>query len=242
MVVCRNCGVELEESISNCPLCGEAVKGNENTAAGGQAFGRRLVPAAEPAYQRRTEMSGPQKKFTWEIISIILLSGSIATFVVDFIINRSITWSEYPVAISLTIFAYISLFAFWHQIVYLQITGGFVLSFFFLLALDLLTGGISWSVRLGMPLLLSANLIAAALLMIIRRAKYKGINLIACGFVGAALLCLCIEGTLAFFRAQVLRLEWSVIVAGCVVPVVLVLFFVHLRLKKGRSLERTFHI
>lgn len=245
MTICSNCRVELEEDMLNCPLCGEAVKANEAVSGSKKQVSSPdglPAPGRKPAFQQRTEMSRPQKKLTWEIISIILLSGIIATFIIDFILNKGITWSEFPIAISLTIFAYISLFAFGQQSVLLQIGGGFALSLFFLFTLDLLTGGISWSVRLGIPLLLAANLIVTALIVIIRSSKYKGINLIAWAFLAAALLCLCIEGILAFFSTGTLHLEWSVIVTGSVLPVVLVLFFVHLRLKKGRSLEKTFHI
>ncbi|QEC51429.1 hypothetical protein EDD80_10162 [Anseongella ginsenosidimutans] len=237
MAICKNCGVELEEVMLSCPLCGEPVAGS-----GESGTSRQTTPAGEPAFQPRAEMSQPQKKFTWEIISIILLSGLIATFIVDFVINQTITWSEYPVAISLTIFAYISLFAFWQQPTLLQIAGSLALSIVFLLLLDLLTNGISWSVGLGIPLLLAANLVAAGLIGVIYRSKYKGINLLAWGFLGAAFLCLCIEGILVRFMTGTFRFGWSLIVCGSVIPVALVLFFVHLRLKKGRSLEKTFHM
>src|SRR5689334_18619699 len=117
MTVCKNCGVELEEAMQHCPLCGEPVTGRDNVYA--------PTPGAQQAFRYSGPMSQPQKKFTWEIVSIILLSGIIATFIIDFIINRRVTWSEYPVAISLVIFSYISLFAFWHQKSIVQMAGSF---------------------------------------------------------------------------------------------------------------------
>jgi hypothetical protein len=181
-------------------------------------------------------------KFTWEIVSLILLSAIIATFIINFIINKSITWSEYPVAISLIIFSYISLFAFWRQRTTIQMMVGFGLSSGCVLALDVVTGGINWALWLGIPLLLATNLIVILLLLIIDSSKNKGINLLAWGFLGAGLLCICIEGVLSYYEIKQVQLNWSVIVASCIVPVVLVLLFVHFRLKKGRSLEKTFHV
>lgn len=234
MVICKKCGVELEADMQHCPLCGEPVAGNGNMQV--------PLPYKQQVFQQHRKMSLPQKKFTWEIVSIILLSGMIATFIIDFIINKKITWSEYPIAISLTIFSYISLFSFWNQKTILQITGSLILSSFFLFLLDAMTGATNWSVELGIPLLLAGNLVAALLIAVIRMSKYKGINLIAYAFLGAAILCIGIEFILSNFKTGSLQVGWSIIVAGCVIPVVVVLLFVHFRLKKGRSLEKTFHI
>lgn len=233
MIVCKNCNVELEDDMLFCPLCGDAVAGQgEHLPASG-----RLQP-----FHYGGTMSEPQKKITWEIVSLILLSGIIATFIINYIINKRITWSEYPIAISLVIFSYISLFAFWHKRTIIQITGSLILSSFFLLILDILTSGIRWSVKLGIPLLLAGNLVTVATIAVIRRSKHKGINVIAYVFLGAALICICVDAILSAFKTNLFHIEWSVIVASCIIPVVLVLLFVHFRLKKGRSLEKTFHV
>lgn len=234
VIICRNCGVELEDDMLYCPLCGEPVTGN------GQV--QRPLPDQQLPFPYRGKMDQPQKKFTWEIVSLVLLTGIIATFVVDYILNQGITWSEYPVAVSLAVFCYVSLFVFWHQRMLIQLAGSLLLSCFFLVILDALTGDIEWSVKLGIPLLFAVNLVAAVLMVIFRHSKYKGVNLIAYAFVGAAFLCIGIEGVISVYKTESLHLAWSVIVTGCLLPVVLVLLFVHFRLKKGRSLEKTFHL
>ncbi|ANE50927.1 DUF6320 domain-containing protein [Flavisolibacter tropicus] len=237
-MICKNCGVQLEETMQTCPLCGESAIGEKpSTSTFSLSYGKR-----HPSHLAAVQMSPPQKKFTWEIVSIILLSGALTTFVVDFILNRRITWSEYPLAICLTIFCYLSLFAFWNQPTLLKMTGGLLLASLCLVILDAVTGGLHWSVRLGIPLLLISNLIASALIVITRRSRYKGINLIAYIFLGVALICIAIEGVLSFFEMGWAQWHWSVIVAACIIPVVGVLLFVHFRLKEGRSLEKTFHV
>jgi hypothetical protein len=225
--------VELEADTLICPLCGEPV-GNASTNTQ-IAYGRRT-------FYGYKEMTKLQKKSTWEIVSIILLSAAITTFIVDFIINRHITWSEFPVAICLAVFCYVSLFAFWNQTTLVEMAGGFILSSLCMVILDLFTTGIQWSVKLAIPLLFAGNVITASLIVVIRQSKYKGINLIAYAFLGAAILCLFIDGNLSFFRTGLFQIGWSVIVTACTIPVVIVLLFIHFRLKKGRSLERTFHV
>lgn len=235
---CSTCGVELEDNIQDCPLCGEPVVSNVSANDAGRSSSAKFH---ESLFVPK-KMSQPQKQFTWEIVSLTLLSGAIATFVVDFILNNSITWSEYPIAISLSIFCYVSLFAFSGQTTLTKITGGFVLSSICLVLLDAFTGAMNWSVGLGIPLLFISNLVVMIFITVIRRSRYKGINLIAYGFVGSALICISIEGILSVFKKGHFNFLWSIIVSACIVPIVVVLLFVHFKLKKGRSLEKTFHV
>lgn len=232
MIICKNCGVELEKDMMNCPLCGEPVTGD----------GKTTLTTSHHPIQHHASMSRPQKKFTWEIVSLILFSGIIATLVIDYILNKQIKWSEYPVAIALTIFSYVSLFVFWHRRTIIQMAGGLILSSLFMILLDALKGNTEWSFKLGIPLLFTGNIIAASLIAVIRASKDKGINLLAYAFIAAALLCICIDGILSFFKSGSIQVRWSIIVAGSIIPVVLVLFFAYFRLKKGRSLEKTFHV
>lgn len=121
-------------------------------------------------------------------------------------------------------------------------SGNLLLSSASIVAVDAVTGGINWALTVGIPMLLSVNLVIAGLIHIFRFAKYKGINLLAWAFAGVAILCICIEGILSYYQTKSLYLAWSVIVLGSILPVFLVLLFVHFRLKKGRNLEKTFHV
>jgi hypothetical protein len=233
-MICKNCGVELEDDMQVCPLCEQPVGGSTTPGKAPVSYGDQTFE-----YQK---MSKPQKKFTWEIVSLILLSTAVAAFVIDFIMNRRITWSELPISICMGVFCYVSLFAFWDQTTIIEMAGGFVLSSLCLVIVDALTGGISWSVRLAIPLLLTGNLVTAALITIVRLSRYKGVNLVAYAFLGAAILCVFIDGILSYYKTGLFQIQWSVIVVACIIPVVIVLLFQHFRLKKGRSLKKTFHL
>jgi hypothetical protein len=230
--------VELENNMQSCPLCGASVAGDHQT--------HNIRPAASTIqpispYSHR-KMDQPQKRFTWEIVSIILLSGVIAMLIIDFAMNRRLTWSEYLAAICLTIFSYVSFFAFWNQRTIIDIAGGFIASCICILMLDALIGSFDWAIKLGIPLLFACNVVIATLLAAIQISRHKGINLIAYSFIAAALLCICIEGILSYFINNLFHLWWSLIVTACIFPIALVLLFVHFRLQRGRSLQKTFHI
>lgn len=187
-------------------------------------------------------MTQPQRKFIWEIVSITIFSAVLATLAINLIINGRISWSEYPVALCLIVFSYVSVFAFLDQKAVGAIIGGFFASSVFLLTIDWLTGGIGWVAKFGIPLLFSGNAVATGLFFVIFLTKKKGVNLIAYFLIAAALFCICIEWILHFFTPGPLHLRWSLIVSACILPVVLVLFYVHYRVMKTRTLERIFHI
>ena len=234
MKICNNCGVELDASMDVCPLCNGHIQLKNPLNSEGLSgkhkvkFGQRMEPS--------------KKKLIWEIISVILLSGSASTLIIDLTLNKNITWSDYPVALSLSIFAYVSFFAFWPQRTFLRMIASFTLASFFIFLLDSIEDGINWSYGLGIPLLFAGNVVAVPLIISIKIAKNKGVNLIAYTFLALSFFCILTEGIIDNYQYNDLNLSWSIIVFVCTMPVVLLLLFMHFRLKKGRSLEKFFHI
>ena len=76
-------------------------------------------------------LSQPDKKRVWEVVSITLLAAIAVSFLVDFILDQRITWSEYPIAVCLIIFSYISLLAFVRRSQFFEMAGGFVIASIF---------------------------------------------------------------------------------------------------------------
>ena len=226
--------------MNRCPLCG-AWPSDHDRADGGSTE-TDMAKSAADHQSFNQQMTGQQRKLTWEIIFIIILSVIITTLLINFIINNHITWAEYPVAVCLVIFSYVSLFAFWYQNMFLRLSGAFVISSLLLLFLDLFTDGMNWAHKIAVPILFIANFLAFALLQLFRSSTNKGINLIAYSFIAGGLLCIFIDGILSFYRDRQIRLSWSLIVGMCSLLVSIVLIFVHFRLRKGRNLEKTFHV
>lgn len=235
MIICRNCGVELEPNIQYCPLCEQHI---EETISGAETPPLRGKNIAST----ERNMTQPERKATWEIVSIIILIAIMVTSLLNFILNKKISWAEYPMAACMVIFSYVSVFAFLNKKRETQIFYVFIMASLLIFLLDFITKGLSWSIYLGIPLLFFLNLILAGSVLIYRRVKNRGINLIAFAFIAATLLCFSTEAAIDYYSKGIINLVWSLIVAGCVLPIVTVLLFMHIRLKKGNDLNRTFHI
>lgn len=240
MKICKNCGVELEADMELCPLCEKPI-GDGPLASKGLSDDRQSNLSRKARFDGR-RMSSPQRKATWELVSIILILLVITTSLINYIINQEISWSEYPVAVFLIIFSYVSSFAFLNKRREIQLLCAFLTASMAIFMLDSFTGGKNWAIQLGIPLLFFSNMVSIGLLIVFRNAIQRGINLIAYSFFAAALLCICIEATTNLYITGSIKLFWSLIVSACILPVAAVLLFMHHRMKKGRDLNRMFHI
>ena len=241
MRTCKNCGVELEQNMNFCPLCGTPVTDeNTNTAVHIKEGRQRPKEKSPTEYQ---QLSSKQKrKLFWEISGMILISGMAITFIIDWLEGYEISWSKYTIVASALLFINTTLICLWPKRILWLILGSWVSISVFLVLLDTLSGNTGWGIRLAIPLLLATYLIIIGLIIIIRKAKQKQLNLIAWSFIATALLTICTNGIISWYTYHTLKLHWSLLVMVSVLPVSAILFFIHYRLKKGIDLKRFFHI
>ena len=241
MKYCQHCGVELDENMNFCPLCGELFSDDSQMRDEQREF-RRLGREEKiiSDYKKLTRIQ--KRKLFWELSAIILGSGIIVSFIIDLVINQSITWSKYTITVCLVLFVNITFIAFWQKRIILLFAGSFVSTSLLLMLLELYSSKISWSKTIGIPLLCAAYLITFALISIIKISRQRGLNIITYTLVAIGLLTVCIEGIISLYLQSRLSLQWSIIVLACIVPVSAILLFIHYRLKKATDLKKFFHI
>lgn len=241
MIKCTHCGVELEENMNYCPLCGQPVEKESMPVhepvhiKGGQNTQRRYISMGQ--------LNRPQKrKVMWEVLSLIVLSGVLGVVLLNLIFNQRITWSVYPLVLGLGIFGYASVFTFWYDKGWQQLLGDMAITFVVLFFLDFTDGLLQWVLPLAFPMLVGTLAVGLGLYFIARRSRYYGFDLMAYVFVGLAVLMLLLEGVLSFYHTHGLHLDWSIIVLISVIPVDAVLLYIHFRLRKNPDLKKFFHI
>lgn len=239
--ICSNCGVELDEHLQACPLCGFSTfdQPAERTE-------KRNFPAdqqSEKLLSDYVKLTKDQKrKLFWELSGIILFSGILVTFMIDVVASKTITWSRYSITVCLVLFANVTLLSFWRHRFLMLLGGSFITTSLLLVLLDLYNNKVGWGSQLGIPLLLFIYLIIFILGLLIRIIKHRGFNILGLVFVAFGVLSLCIEGVLSRYFAHKITFQWSLIVLACMVPIAAILFFFHYRLNRGIELRRFFHI
>ncbi len=241
MKTCINCRVDLENNMNFCPLCGEPV--HDEHPNHNEYIKVRVSERKKGQITDFHKLSSLQKrKLFWEISGIILVSGMIVTLIIDFISDNDLSWSKYPIAISAILFINITLISFFHRNNFLVLGGSFISSSVLLVLLDMFTGNMNWGIKLGIPLLFGAYLVVYLTIMMIKRAKNKGLNIIAYSLVAAGFISLITEAFISLYNFNVMDLEWSLIVMSSVLPIAGLLLYMHFRLKKRPDLKRFFHI
>jgi hypothetical protein len=241
MTYCKNCGVETDLNMNFCPLCGEPATGKDI----GQKE-HREIPGSEreeliiSQYKELTQKQ--RRKLFWELSAIILVSGIIVSLIINLVLSKSLTWSRYPVIIGLVAFLNITFIAFWQKRIILLFTGSFISTSILLMVLEFFNRNMSWSLTLGIPVLLAAYLITLGLISTIRISRQRGLNLIAFTLVAIGLLTMCIEGIISLNTINRFFIQLSIIVLVCIIPVAGILLFIQYRLKKATDLRKFFHI
>lgn len=239
MEYCKNCGVELEEHMKVCPLCNESAQDTGKPEVAGSKTDAGITEMY-PKFDRLTHKQ--QHKFFWELSGLILIAEIIITALIDFIINKSITWSKYSITVSLVMLVNITLFTFLWQRKLLLILLSFLSTSVLLILLDLYNQNIGWGIQLGIPLLFSFYFWVILLMMVTKYTKQRGLNILAYYFLAVGFFTLCVDGIISLYKTDVLQVQWSIIVIVCAVPISAILMYIHYRLNKGIYLKRFFHI
>ena len=156
----------------------------------------------------------------WEIVSLFAGTGAAVVLVADFAYSKTVTWARYPLVTISFLWAAASLLLFLRRRRLLLLVAGTAVLAAFLLALDLLMPGRPWSPTLALPLTALAVVLTSA------------------GVFVAGL-----EALVNLYFAGAFRLSWSLVVCGCIVPLVGLLLYVQYRLKATRDdIRKIFHM
>lgn len=232
MNLCGNCGVELEEGLKVCPLCGKSTdeKTEESPAPG--SFPSDIIQL------HRKE----SRKHIWELSGIIAFSCMVICTIVDLVIVRGVMWSLFADVSILTVWVLFTLimFALNKPFIFIPCLLASILSMLFLF--DLISPPLDWFLKLGMPLALGACLSFSIVVLLYRVANFRGINIIAIMFLVSSAFCVLAEVFVDLYLNDKIDLLWSPIEAVSALPVALIFFFIHYRLKRGKRLDSFFHV
>ena len=245
MKYCRNCGVELDPSMDNCPLC-HGLSNKKDSLAEAQPENIASSPLHAKKEKGTRTQTTPEKqlnrKLFWELTVIVLLSATIITILIDLLTSHHISWSKYPAIVCFVLFINSSLLSFFrHQRVTLA-AGSFASLSLLMLAIDYMGLGKGWSIWLGLPLLLLLYLFILCSSLFIKKLKEKGINILALMLSMSSITCVVVEILLDYYMHQKITINWSIYVVSSSIPISGILLFVHYRMKKGRELKRLFHL
>jgi len=226
-IICKHCGVELDEGMEKCPLC--------HLAQGEEAHEQNMRT-------NKSVMLIKQKINLWLAFSIISISTIAFTILLNLIIDNSIHWSLYVAGSVFTAWAYYSIYTFFRHYILMWVPLALSVTLGNLLLIDVLSGGNFWFVKLGFPIASGAFILSGIFHFISRHVKYQGFNLLGYALLLIVILSIIIESAFEIYQTGEIQLWWSLFVAISAIPLSLILLFIHYRLGKGNDLKSFFHI
>ena len=236
MPYCSKCGVQVESSIKNCPLCQFPIPNIEGIDTVESNF-----PNPENSYPLK-RLAKKKRWFSILTTLIIIIIG--LNIFIDFKYDSLLQWSKIVTVCLLTTWVYIFLFF------------GFINSFIINLVLFsantlLLTvlldyifdNKLTWFYELSLPIILMFTVLAILFAFLFSKTKRKGINVVSYILLPASIYCI---GTEAFISKYILGeivLYWSLIVLITALPISFLLLYLHYGIpeKYWVKLKRKFH-
>jgi hypothetical protein len=232
MTLCVNCGVELDDGLNICPLCG---KDPENKGEQEQISGN--YPSDIIQLEKKEN-----RRYLWELSGIIAFSGIGVCTLLDLLTGKGLNWSLFSDVSITAVWVILSLYLFVYKrtliLVIFQLFS--ILAALFLI--DLIATGREWFFPVGLPVTVAGFFSAGTVIFLYMAIHLKGLNIIASALIALSGFCIAAEIIFDNYKNGFMDLQWSLIVAVSILPIALLFFFYHYRLKKGNRLDSFFHI
>jgi len=234
MPFCINCGVWLEDNVEKCPLCSFVFK---------DSLKQDIVQPLKNISKYYSDIKNLKKErnvFIIEILSVFFAICDISVLIIDYILNKSFSWSIYSV---------ISITAFWIYLIFMLLLAknfGKTLLITTLITIALLTGidlvdkKIDWLFNFALPICISTALIVFFIFKIIKYIKRYSFAIFCISF-GICLEVSIIDLFISLHNGKIM-LSWSLIVSACLSPVVCVSLIHFIFFSHYFDLRKYFHV
>jgi len=232
MTICANCGVELEDGLESCPLCGKSPQRTDRIQDNILTYPSDIIEL------HRKE----NKRHFFELSGIIAFSGIAICTIVDLVVTKSLGWSLYSDASLAALWVILTLFMYALKRPVVIVPGLMLTVMALLAAIDTIGTGGKWFFPVGLPVTIAAFTGVGIVVLLYRKARLKGLNILAEAFIVLSGFCVLTEVILDAYLEGSVNLRWSLITAISILPVASIFFFYHYRMKKGNRLDSFFHV
>lgn len=233
MSYCVNCGVELDQSATACPLCNTRVYHPDQPVS----------PDAPPPYPTGKGIveTASAKDFTI-LMSIIFLTTSVVCVLLNLFSIPLGHWSFYVVGICAMLWVFlIPLFFPGKTSIYVNHILNSLSILLFLGVVSHLHPGHQWLGRIALPIVLLTTVLLEILCFCFFYLKCSMIMKAITSVTSAAILCIAVELLIDLFLKQKIFLRWSAIVLTCCIVIDAILFTIYLREGLRSEVRRRMH-
>lgn len=205
MSYCVNCGVELDASSTECPLCNTPVLNPREL--------EKMAMAQRPFPTEKGQVEAVKRKDLGWLVSMVVLATAVTCGILNAFVFRGVLWSLAVIGACIVLWVImIPAVIYTKQPVYVSLLydGGAIALYLFMLSY--LTGGRSWLWGLGIPITALLTVLAEIFTFCIRRLPRSFLTVALYIFTAVGLLCMGIEILIDRYAGGHIALSWSAVV------------------------------
>lgn len=233
MSYCVNCGVELEYSLKECPLCNtQVINPNENAE----------LPMNSPFPKEKSTVEAVMRKDVGILVSIILFSTAITCGCLNYFIFNSNRWSFVVIGACLVLWVILFPIVLYEKLhVHLAILLDGLAMIGYLYLFTWLTQTNRWFYGLGIPLVVFITILLEIYVFCVRKLPRSILTEALYAITTIGILAVGIEILVDWYLYSVIVFKWSAIAATvCIITDIAIITLLSMR-RFRNAIRRRFH-
>lgn len=234
MSYCVNCGVELDASARECPLC--------NTPVVNPAELEKIMRTRQPFPVTKGPVETVKKKDLGLLVSMVVLATAAASGVLNALVFRGTLWSLAVIGGCVILWVIlIPVIIYVRQPVYVSLLFDGLAVIAYLYMLTYMTEKKAWFGELGVPVVLLITAVAEVVAVCVRKLPRSFLTVALYLFTGIGLLCVGLEILIDRYVGGHISLSWSAVVVTVTVILDIAIITVLSRRRLRNAVRRRLH-
>ena len=234
MSYCVNCGVELESSLQECPLCHTPVINPKET-------GRELPISPYPNDKGQVEVV--KRKDLGILLSVVLTATGATCLLLNLLVFGQSLWSLLVIGICICLFVFTFPAVYYSKTpIYISLLADGIAVAVYLYMIAYLTPSTDWFWQLGLPIVMLVTLCMEIFTFLLKKIPFSVLSGALCLFIEIPLFCASLELLIRRMLYDPLRLTWSAVVLTVCVIIDVALITILVKKRLRNEVRRRLHI
>ena len=234
MSYCVNCGVELESSLQECPLCHTPVINPKEA-------GRDIPPSPYPVDKGQVEVV--KRKDLGILLSVVLTATGGTCLLLNLLVFDRSLWSLLVIGICICLFVFTFPAVYYIKTpIYVSLLADGIAVAVYLYMIAYLTPSTNWFWQLGLPIVMLVTLCMEIFTFLLKKIPFSVLSGALCLFIEIPLFCASLELLIRRMLFDPLRLTWSAVVLTVCVIIDVALITILVKKRLRNEVRRRLHI
>lgn len=235
MSYCVNCGVELETSLKECPLCNTPVINPNHTLS-------EIETASNPYPDNKGQVDVVKRKDLGILLAVVLSATSITCLLLNLLVFRNSLWSFMVIGICICLFFFASPAVIYTKIpVYLTLLTDGIAVGFYLYLITYLTASDEWFWLLGLPIVIIVTILIEIFTLLARKLPFTILTASLYLFVEVPILCVTLELLIKRYHNRPFFITWSAVVLTVCIIIDIALITILTKKRLRNEVNRRLH-